>query len=52
VSESTTRLRVPAVDQHTAGGLTAVRVAVAVLVVVAFGTGWHFGRRWARLIGW
>jgi hypothetical protein len=30
----------------------AVGVVVLVLVTGAFATGWHFGRRWGRLMGW
>ena len=29
-----------------------VGVVVLVLVAGAFVTGWHFGRRWGRLMGW
>ena len=29
-----------------------VGVVVLVLVSGAFATGWHFGRRWGRLMGW
>jgi hypothetical protein len=30
----------------------AVGVVVLVLVTGAFASGWHFGRRWGRLMGW
>jgi hypothetical protein len=30
----------------------AVGVVVFVLVTGAFASGWHFGRRWGRLMGW
>ena len=30
----------------------AVGVVVLVLVTGAFVSGWHFGRRWGRLMGW
>ncbi|HEY7104433.1 MAG TPA: hypothetical protein VH573_22575 [Mycobacteriales bacterium] len=30
----------------------AVSVLVLVLVTGAFASGWHFGRRWGRLMGW
>jgi hypothetical protein len=29
-----------------------IGVVVVVLVAGAFVTGWHFGRRWGRLMGW
>lgn len=29
-----------------------VGVVVLVLVTGAFAAGWHFGRRWGRLMGW
>lgn len=29
-----------------------IGLAVLVLVTGAFATGWHFGRRWGRLMGW
>ena len=39
-------------QEGTDGKWAAVAVAVVVLVPVAFATGWHFGRRWGRLMGW
>jgi hypothetical protein len=30
----------------------AVGIVVLVLVTGAFASGWHFGRRWGRLMGW
>ena len=30
----------------------AMGVVVLTLVSGAFVTGWHFGRRWGRLMGW
>ena len=30
----------------------AIGVVVLVLVTGAFASGWHFGRRWGRLMGW
>jgi hypothetical protein len=30
----------------------AVGMVVLVLVTGAFASGWHFGRRWGRLMGW
>jgi len=30
----------------------AVGAVVLVLVTGAFASGWHFGRRWGRLMGW
>lgn len=29
-----------------------IGVVVLVLVTGAFASGWHFGRRWGRLMGW
>jgi len=30
----------------------AMGLVVLVLVSGAFATGWHFGRRWGRMVGW
>ncbi|MFL6130061.1 MAG: hypothetical protein ACJ73E_13485 [Mycobacteriales bacterium] len=31
---------------------SAVGMMTIVLVAGAFVTGWHFGRRWGRMVGW
>lgn len=38
--------------EHSDPPWAAVGVVVLVLVSGAFATGWHFGRRWGRLMGW
>jgi hypothetical protein len=51
VSESEARRYVPA-PPGTDGKWAAVAMAVVVLVALSFATGWHFGRRWGRMMGW
>jgi hypothetical protein len=44
--------RRPAAEVSTSPSWGAFGVVLTVLVAGAFGTGWHFGRRWARVMGW
>ena len=49
--EAITR-REPAVEESTTAPWGAFGMILTVLVVGAFVTGWHFGRRWGRVMGW
>ena len=42
----------PAAKESTSAPWGAFGVVVTVLVVGAFVSGFHFGRRWVRVMGW
>jgi hypothetical protein len=42
----------PASQERSDPPWASVGVVVFALVTGAFVTGWHFGRRWGRLVGW
>jgi hypothetical protein len=44
--------RRPVADRSAAPQWSSFGLVVTVLVAGAFATGWHFGRRWGRLMGW
>jgi len=52
VAETEVSRREPAGKESTSAPWAAVGTVTMVLVVGAFVSGWHFGRRWGRLIGW
>jgi hypothetical protein len=39
-------------EQSTAAPRHSFGMLLTVLVVGAFATGWHYGRRWVQVIGW
>ena len=42
----------PVTEKSTTAPWGAFGIVVTVLVAGAFVTGWHFGRRWAHVMGW
>ena len=46
------RQKPPPVERPDPSRAAAMGVVVLALVSGAFATGWHFGRRWGRLVGW
>jgi hypothetical protein len=42
----------PVTEKSTTAPWGAFGMVVTVLVAGAFVTGWHFGRRWAHVMGW
>jgi hypothetical protein len=42
----------PVTEVSTIAPRGALGMVVTALIAGAFVTGWHFGRRWAHLIGW
>jgi hypothetical protein len=49
--EAITR-REPVTEESTTAPWATFGMVLTVLVAGAFATGWHFGRRWAHLMGW
>ena len=51
MTETVTRPE-PAAEESSSAPWAAFGTVLTVLVAGAFVTGWHFGRRWAHLMGW
>jgi hypothetical protein len=42
----------PLSEGSTTTPWASLGMVLTVLVAGAFATGWHFGRRWTRVLGW
>ena len=52
MTEAAPTRREPAAEESTTAPWGAFGMVLTVLVGAAFVTGWHFGRRWGRVMGW